>query len=161
MFDSIKKKETLIIDNINYSQIKQSPIHGYGLFATQDILKNSILGTLDGQLISWNNYEVLKKELFKLCKLTKNCYDYFFIEWNALSKESLLVRAFRTKYSFINHSIYPNLKIIKLGSTKLEIKTCKNIQKGEEFLLNYRDEPLRKEYLMQNENSYLLTMNLL
>lgn len=37
--------------------------------------------------------------------------NYIFMEWNALSCDTLLARAFRMKYSYINHCNAPNVEI--------------------------------------------------
>ena len=141
-------KKGLIINNITFSTIKKSSIHGYGLFATKNIHKGSILGNLDGQIINWDNYDNIVCELKKM--IGNN--NYLFMEWNAITTSKLLVRAFRTKYSFINHSYNPNL-IIKYNPIRLELKS--NISINEEFTLDYSKEPLRKEYLEDYGKTYL------
>ena len=73
------------------------------------------------------------------------------MEWNAIEKDLLLVRPYRTKYSFINHNRTPNL-IIKYNP--LRIESFKNILKDEELTLDYRKEPLPDEYI-QNKGQYL------
>ena len=61
-------------------------------------------------------------------------------------------RAVRTKYSFINHSRKPNLRIEKEG---MILFTIKDIYCGEELLLDYREEPLREEYINGHGKTYL------
>lgn len=39
-----------VIDNLAFTDIKPSKIHGFGLFATQFIAEGTPLGTLDGQI---------------------------------------------------------------------------------------------------------------
>ena len=124
------------IDNINNTIILQSNIHGFGLFANKDIQKNTILGYLDGQIINWN--------LHKKYNLT--------FEWNALDNNKLLVRPYRTKYSYINHSRNPNIKIIY---DPIRIITIQNIRINEELLLDYRLENLPLEYLNNEGKKYL------
>ena len=124
-----------VIDNLKYTYISKSIIHGNGLFASENLPKDIVLGVLDGQYIKWD----LHKE-----------YD-FTLEWNAITKDTLLVRPYRTKYSFINHSRTPNLEI---QYNPLSIKTLRNILKNEELTLDYRKEPLPDEYI-ENKGSYL------
>jgi uncharacterized protein len=115
-----------IIDNILFSEIKPSIIHGKGLFSQRFITKNSILGILDGQYLS---------------------YSPFFLkafEWNAIEENLLLIRPFRTKYGFINHNRAPNL-ILK--QNPLVIIALRDIQENEEMTLDYRKEPLPKSYI--------------
>jgi SET domain-containing protein len=135
----------LVINNIKHTIIQKSDIHGYGLFATNDIEKGSILCMLDGQIVSWNSYDdVASSNPFRQFN------DYLFMEWNALDHNVLLVRPFRTKYSFINHSRSPNTI---LSRYPLAVLALHNIHVGEELTLDYRKEPLNKNYL--NAATYL------
>ncbi len=128
-----------IVDNIANTDIKKSQIHGYGLFSTNEIDGGTILCILDGQIVSWDSYDVF---------FSKNPFgqfnDYLFMEWNALDYNVLMVRPFRTKYSFINHSRTPNLILRRHPVT---LMTLRHINPGEELTIDYRKEPLRKEYL--------------
>lgn len=136
---------TNIIDNMKSTEIEQSSVHGMGLFASTIIKKGYCLGELDGQFISWSQYKVLKETY----KTENNCV---FIEWNAIEKELLLVRALRTKYSFINHSRTPNL-VIKYNPIRIE--SLEDITVGEELFLDYRKEELNEEYLRNHGSTYL------
>jgi len=139
----------VVVDNISFSYISNSKIHRFGLFANQNINKGTILGILDGQIMSWNHYDNLVQSL----KASFGKYqNYIFMEWNALSSTTLLVRPFRTKYSYINHSYEPNI-IIKYNPIRIE--TIKDIKIHEEFVLDYTKEPLRKEYLDGHGKTYL------
>lgn len=124
-----------VIDNLKYTYISKSNIHGRGLFANINIPKNEILGHLDGQHITW--------DLHKEYNLS--------MEWNAIKKDLLLVRPYRTKYSFINHSRTPNL-IVKYNPIRIE--SLKEILENEELTLDYRKEPLPDEYI-ENKGHYL------
>lgn len=137
--------EQFVLDNISFSEIKPSKIHGRGLFATCDILEGTLLGVLDGQVIPWDRYDEIRAQVGE-------CSPVLFFEWNCLSETTLLVRPFRTKYSFINHSRTPNLTLVR---NPLRIMATKPIKKGEEFTLDYREEPLRKEYLEGRGKTYL------
>lgn len=139
-----------VLDNINFSYFKKSKIHGIGLFADRTIEKDSILGILDGQIMQWNDFDELSS--FYKTKLSDDLHSFFFMEWNALDTSTLLVRPYRTKYSYINHSYMPNLKILY---NPIRIVTTKKIKKDEEFLLDYTKEPLREEYLKGHGKTYL------
>ena len=77
------------IDNIADTEIRKSDIHGYGLFALRDFRAGETICALDGQVMPWSKYEELENELkSKLGELS----DYFFMEWNCLRKDALLVR---------------------------------------------------------------------
>lgn len=122
-----------VIDNLLNSYISKSNIHGYGLFASENIEDETVLGTLDGQYVDWD----LHLE-----------YD-FTLEWNAITKNKLLVRPYRTKYSFINHSRTPNLEI---KYNPIRIVSIKNIIKNDELTLDYRKEPLPDDYIEKKGN---------
>ena len=125
-----------VIDNIKFSKIAESKIHGKGLFATQKIKKNTKLGYLDGQVVSWKFHKKYQNE----------------VEWNALDEETLMVRSYRTKYSFINHSKTPNLEIKYFP---LRIETIEDIEPNEELTLDYRKEKLPLEYIEKKGKHYL------
>lgn len=139
---------TEVNDNIENTKISFSTIHGYGLFATKLISSGSLLSKLDGQIVDFETFEKIKVDL----GLKKEAEASLFMEWNGLPKDKLLVRMFRTKYSYINHSISPNCKLI--GSPP-QLWSCNNINAGEELTLDYRDEPLPKAYLSGHGSSYL------
>ncbi len=123
-----------IVDNIANSVIKESTIHGLGLFSTADIKKDTIICLLDGQYVP------------------ANTFFYNIFEWNAVSQDTLLIRPCRTKYSFINHSRSPNVGIVLYP---LRIVTLVDIACGEEFTLDYRKEQLSPEYLAGHGATYL------
>jgi hypothetical protein len=123
-----------IVDNLLFSEIRPSTIHGDGLFATNNIIANSILGVLDGQLVPWD-------EQFSTA-----------FEWNAISESQLLIRPLRTKYSYINHSRSPNLQ---LEYHPLRVTALKGIKADEELTLDYRKEPLPKTYQQGHGSGYL------
>ncbi len=128
-----------IVDNIANTDIKESSIHGYGLFSKNEIDSGTILCILDGQIVSWDSYDN-----FFSTKPFGRFDDYLFMEWNALDYNVLMVRPFRTKYSFINHSRNPNLILRRYP---VALITLRPINPGEELTIDYRKEPLRKEYL--------------
>ena len=146
-YDFLQKN---IIDNIHQGYIAPSKIHGYGLFAKVDIDKSDILCILDGQIVSWSLYKKLAENLQDKIKAPYD--EYFFMEWNALDEETLLVRSLRTKYSYINHSRTPNVKLIKYP---LRIVATSDIKRGTEITLDYRCEPLNQDYIKNHGATYL------
>jgi hypothetical protein len=142
-------EDQLIIDNIALAYVDQSPIHEFGLFAAADIEKGTLLGTLDGQVMAWDQYDRIVAHLKNTLSPSA---PRLFMEWNALSKTTLLVRPFRTKYSFINHSRTPNLE---LRRDPLSVVSLCRIEKNEELLLDYREEPLRDSYLEGHGRTFL------
>lgn len=63
-----------------------------------------------------------------------------------MSPEWLLVRMFRTKYSFINHSRQPNCRVW-MQDGRLVVETLCAIAPGQELTLDYCEEPLPPAYL--------------
>ncbi len=139
----------LTVNNLSFTYIDESSIHGFGLFAEADIPKGTLLGVLDGQVMEWDHYDEIV-ENFR--QEIGSAAQYLFMEWNALSETVLLVRPFRTSYSFINHSRTPNLVILR---NPLRIVSLRDIQAREELLLDYRREPLRERYLEGHGKAFL------
>lgn len=146
------------LNNIEHTEIKDSGIHGFGLFATKDFEKDCLLTKLDGQLMTKEIYEH-QKSIFAL-NLDK-LKNHFFMEWNVIGKTGLLlVRPMRTKYSYINHDqkkanirLEPEIHLIKLMTTK-------EIRKGEELFLDYRLEALPRSYFHLKNASYLFDVEM-
>lgn len=130
-----------IVDNLPGTVIQPSRIHGNGLFAARDFATDTVLGTLDGQIVDWASFEAAERG---------NAYGEhasdLFMEWNALSDDTLLIRPFRTKYGFINHSRTPNIRLVH---DPLRVVAVRDTAAGEELTLDYRCEPLRADYLKQ------------
>ncbi len=147
LYDFIEKN---IIDNIPHGYIAPSKIHGYGLFAKVDIHEGDILCTLDGQIVSWDMYQILVNNLRD--KVQEPYDQYFFMEWNALDETTLLVRSLRTKYSYINHDRHPNTQLKKYP---LRIVAVHDIKRDTEITLDYRCEPLHPDYIKIYGATYL------
>jgi hypothetical protein len=141
---------------IEHSEIKISTVHGFGLFATEDIQADETIGSLDGQVISYHDYESLRHSLSAEAGRLRH---YFFMEWNALpGGKNLLARPLRTSYSYINHSTRPNLILVH-GSSKVLIVALREIKAGEEFFVDYRKEDIPREYFTLLGSCYLAQDN--
>ncbi len=125
-----------VIDNLVDSEIKLSSLHGLGLFATKGVEKNAVLGHLDGQIVPWAQHQKYKRTL----------------EWNIVEEGALLVRPYRTKYSYINHHRSPNLA---LAYAPLRVVALRDIAVGEELTLDYRKEDLPADYIDAKGKYYL------
>ncbi len=125
-----------VIDNLVDSEIKQSLLHGLGLFATKKIEKNAVLGHLDGQIVPWEQHQKYRQTL----------------EWNIVEGGALLVRPYRTKYSYINHHRSPNLV---LEYAPLRVVALRDIMAEEELTLDYRKEDLPADYIEAKGKYYL------
>lgn len=128
-----------IVDNMPDTDVRGSAVHGHGLFARHRIEADAVIGILDGQVVDWSSHDVMEQ----VNPFGDDGADLF-MEWNALTTDTLLIRPFRTKYSFINHDRAPNAR---LAQDPLRVVSARTIACDEEITLDYRQEPLRKEYL--------------
>lgn len=139
----------LTLDNILNTQIAASEIHGFGLFAGKYIKRNTLICLLEGQILDRDVY----KKIGDFCKPELDSLDdYFFMECNYISQEDILVRPLRTKYSYINHSKSPNVKIF---SEPFRIEAISDIEEGQELTIDYTNEHLSNEYLSRPEKAFL------
>lgn len=129
--------------------IKESEIHGFGLFSKNKIYVGTILCNLDGQVLLKSEYDNIESEISKNIRDYSN---YFFMECNYLDDRKVLSRNMRTSYSYINHSRDPNVEIKYFP---IRVVAIKEINKGEELTIDYRKEPLTKDYLIRKEKSFL------
>jgi SET domain-containing protein len=134
MSDSVPED---VINNIPRTHFSKSDIHGHGLFATEGFSAEEQLCVLDGQRVSWRVYSRRKG---------------FSGEWNATTGDVLVIRPFRTRYFYINHSRSPNLQVLE---DPLRVVALREIAAGEELLLDYRREPLPEEYMQTHGSTYL------
>lgn len=118
-----------IIENIKNVEVKPSPIHGMGLFATKKISKHTLLCKLQGQRISREDY-------LRILKKGKSSNPNFFVEKYSLGNGDVAAMPFRTHYSYINHddkcSIYSSLR-----KGVLYVYASKDIQENEEITDRY------------------------
>lgn len=119
--------------------LNPSPIHGIGLFSTQNMPSKMVI------LPDWFN--VVKRKLsdiprdfIKFCIFIDDEYVWSPINFNYLSLDN-----------YINHSFQPNIRVNE--NNKLE--TIRNIAAGEEILVDYNqyNEPnhLKESYYIFNE----------
>lgn len=139
----------VVYDNISNTVIEHSSIHGFGLFASTNIPDKKNLCQLDGQVIDATEYSDIENSF---SAVINGLNYFFFMECNYLANNQLLVRPLRTKYSYINHSSEAN---VELQRETMTIVTIREIKAGEELLIDYRKEPLSKEYLARPEKAFL------
>lgn len=111
-------KDVLFRNNI---VVKSSPIHGYGVFAVQDILQGDLIEECHVIIIQESD-EALERYLFS---------------WETVDKMkgSAVVLGYG---SIFNHSDQPNAGFkINLEEQLLIFSACKNIKKGEEIFVSY------------------------
>lgn len=103
-------------------------VDGDGLFTLRDRQAGEVLGALDGQEVDPRLHPGVMEHL----------------EWNALSPTCLLVRAIRTSYGFINHSLAPNVSVDAQGRV---MRLICSLRAGEEFSMDYFAQPVPGAYL--------------
>jgi diguanylate cyclase (GGDEF)-like protein len=136
-----------VIDNIEHTEIKPSELHGFGLFAKYDMPKHKVLCKLTGQIMTKQSYTGLVE---RLTPYLEDLSFYFLMECNHVSNpRNLMVRAFRTKWSYVNHSTEPNCEF-EIDTGILYAK--REIKAGEELTFDYRVEPLDSTYLTTNKD---------
>lgn len=112
---------------MNYSEIRNSDIHGVGVFCIEDILNGEIIESC--QLIILNEKDTKAIDDTFL-------YNYYF-SWENNGSAICLGNG-----SLYNHSIAPNAKYIKdLDNNKIVFIAIKDIKKDEEILVNYNGKP--------------------
>lgn len=142
------------VQSIPNSEIRDSAVHGIGLFSTRGYPENFMLCELDGSWIDFEDYERISSKIMPGVGRFK---DYFFMEWN-YHYGKILARYIRTSYGFINHSTMPNLEIRNtgtIGKPVLSVHTLRPILPGEELFLDYRKEDLPRGYLKNPSRQYL------
>lgn len=123
------------IPSISGALIKPSPIHGFGLFAEQLFRAREMLCRLDGQLLEISEYLAITTSYNE--NKGDDKLKNLLIECNKINGR-ILARAYRTHYSFINHSTEPNADLTKKEGGPLVLRALKDIQEGEEILIDYR-----------------------
>ena len=147
--ESIEEIHLRTIDNIHSTEIRNSNIHGFGLYATADIPAGTLLCYLEGQRIS----QKFHKQIFKsLEPEIESLESYLFMECNYLADDHVLVRPLRTKYSYINHGSIPNVSI---KNDPFRLLSTTDIIAGDELTIDYRNEPLSEEYLSRPDKQFL------
>ncbi|UNK49534.1 SET domain-containing protein [Lysobacter sp. S4-A87] len=116
--------------------VRDSAIHGRGLYSTRTRGAGEVLCVLDGQVVDVAAFPGIVDAL----------------EWNALGPSRLLVRGIRTSYGYINHSATPNVAIDADGRT---MRTCEAVAAGGEFTMDYLAQPVPAGYRDSDEGRRL------
>jgi SET domain-containing protein len=107
---------------------KKSKIHGWGVYSTQVIPKNTRIINYAGEKIS--NQESLKREI----RYLKTGHIWCF----KLTNRTVVDAAVGGNIArFINHACAPNCWVEIAGKT-IWIRASRNIRRGEELTYNYR-----------------------
>lgn len=113
------------------TKLKQSEVHGLGLFADQEIPSGTVVWEFEPNL----DISITKNEYDSLSKIQKDFFDHY----GYWSEELDLYICAADNWRFTNHSDKPNTGTINnsLGKEGQDI-AIKDIKKGEELLFDYR-----------------------
>lgn len=134
--DFVKKNTVSVIP---FTEIRNSQVHGFGLFSTRTVPKGAIMATLDGQRMAGAEYEGIRQ---RMRSVSESFWNYFLSDWNALPGGEVLVRAARTNYSYINHARSRSNVHVRYRDGRVEIVAGDGIVPDAELFRNYCDEPL-------------------
>jgi hypothetical protein len=124
------------IETICDAKLSESPIHGTGLFTTRDRHQDEILTVLDGQLVTHEGDMDL----------------LLAYEWNAVSKDQVLLRPVWTSYGYINHADPGNLTFNLVDRA---LRMACDVSAGTELTLNYLEHGIPQVYFESDHGNYL------
>lgn len=121
------------LKNELFCQIKQSPIHGVGVFAIRPIPKGiDPFRTLKKEREIKFHIDILDKLHPEVAKqMRRFCYyndEFIYLSSMGLNQMNMII--------YLNHSKSPNVKLQKMGGSV----TLRKIKKGEELTINYDNE---------------------
>ncbi len=103
--------------------VRDSNIHGMGIFTTSDIPKNSLIMIISGEVISGDECERREEE-------ENNVYIF----WNG---DNYIDTSNTDKIKYINHKCDFNCDVIERDEESLYLTAYRDIKKGEELTIDY------------------------
>lgn len=103
--------------------VKDSNIHGMGIFTNSDIPKNSLIMVISGEVISGDECERREEE-----------EDNVYIFWNG---DYYIDTSNTNKIKYINHKCDFNCDVIDRDNDTLSLIAYRNIKAGEELTIDY------------------------
>ena len=113
-------------DNV---EVKESPVHGKGIFAVSDIPEEKIILVIEGEVIDGNECERREEE-------ENNVYIF----WNG--DECYIDTNNSQKIKYINHDCDPNCYVEERDEKSLYLMSLKEIKAGEELAIDYGYEEI-------------------
>lgn len=111
--------------------VKESSIHGKGIFSKGFIPKGSLVMVIKGEAIS-------EKE----CLRRENEEDNVYIFWNG---DNYIDTAMTDKIKYINHNCDPNCEVFDRDEESLNLVAAKDILPGDEITIDYDYEEIYEE----------------
>ncbi len=115
-----KLKET---DFDKYLFVKESGIHGKGIFTAVKIPKDALITVISGEVIS-------EKECIRREEEENNVYIF----WN---EHNYIDTANTTLIKYINHNCDPNCSVEEFDENSLSLIASRDIEAGEELTIDY------------------------
>ncbi|MEI7811319.1 MAG: SET domain-containing protein-lysine N-methyltransferase [Ignavibacteria bacterium] len=107
----------------NFVEVRDSGIHGFGIFASGEIPENGLILIIEGEVISPE--ESIRRETDE-----NNVYIF----WNgSVCIDTIL----SDKIKYINHSCEPSCRILGRSKKSLRLVANRDILTGEEFTIDY------------------------
>ena len=111
--------------------VKNSSVHGKGIFTPVDIPKNKIIMPIIGEVISGNECERREEE-------ENNVYIF----WNG---DTYIDTAMTDTIKYINHNCDFNCDVVDRDENSLSLMAYRNIKAGEELTIDYGYEEIYED----------------
>ncbi len=118
---------TVSEDLENFIVVKNSTIHGKGLFTTVDIPENTLIMAISGEVIS--EEECIRREE----------KDNVYIFWNG---ENYIDTIDTEKIKYVNHNCNFNCDVVDRDENSLSLIAYRDINAGEELTIDYGYEEI-------------------
>ena len=124
-------------------KVKNSKIHGTGVFATKDIKKNTKIIEYIGEKINKSEGDKRSEKRIKKFLDSKTTGSVYIFELN--KKYDIDGSPLYNKARYINHSCEPNCEV-DIADNRIWIISIKNIKKGSELSYDYGYEFDKDDY---------------
>ena len=123
--------------------VKKSKMHGRGVFATKDILKNKRIIEYIGEKVTKSEGDRRSERMILKYLNSKTKGSVYIFELN--KRYDIDGSPLYNKARFINHSCNPNCEV-EISRGRIWISSIKNISKGEELCYDYGYEFDKEDY---------------
>ncbi len=124
-------------------KVRNSKIHGTGIFATKDIKKNTRIIEYVGEKITRSEGDKRSEKRIKKYLDSKTTGSVYIFELN--KKYDIDGSPLYNKARYINHSCEPNCEV-DINDDRIWISSIKNIKKGTELSYDYGYEFDKDDY---------------
>ena len=111
-----------------FVEVKDSEIHGFGIFTSVDIPKDTPIMVIEGEVISGEE-----------CERREDEEDNVYIFWNG---DTYIDTAMTDKIKFINHNCDYNCEVEDRDENSLLLIADRDISAGEELTIDYGYEEI-------------------